>query len=151
MDQNEIFGFTESAVSVSSYTAPLDTDFSCVTGIPERGRTARVFRNFLHHNMRDGLGYGVVTGRNAFVFVQDNTFWYNRHQIAADGLRGTGYRAWYNLVLSDAPGYGPLSNPEHDFDMHGAELDDDSHHTGGIAGSDVDIAWNTFLGKGRYQ
>jgi hypothetical protein len=44
-----------------------------------------------------------------------------------------------------------LGNAEHDFDMHGAEPDGDSHHTGGIAGSDVDIAWNTFLGKGRYQ
>src|SRR4029078_13324680 len=71
VDQNEISDFTEAAVTVSSYGAvDVETDYSCVEGgLPGRARTARVFRNFLHHNMRDGLGYGVETGENAFAFV----------------------------------------------------------------------------------
>jgi hypothetical protein len=145
VDHNEMLGWTEAAVHVKSFDDHNpSTDFECLPEQPARPRTVRVVRNFLHHNAREGLGYGVTIHSNGFATILGNTFLYNRHAIAADGLRATGYSAHFNLVLSDAPEYGTWGNTEHDFDMHGS--DTDGHHTGGIAGSDVDIARNTFLG-----
>jgi hypothetical protein len=74
-------------------------------------RTVRVLRNFLHHNARAGLGYGVTIHANGFATILGNTFLYNRHAIAADGIAGTGYAAFDNLVLSDAPEYGLSGSP----------------------------------------
>ncbi|HMF92472.1 MAG TPA: VCBS repeat-containing protein, partial [Candidatus Angelobacter sp.] len=75
-------------------------------------------------------------------------FYLNRHAIAADGTALSGYSAFFNLVLSDAPCYGFLCHDhEQDFDMHGS--DPSSHHTGGYGGGAVEIARNTFLGVNR--
>ncbi len=145
LDHNEMYGWTIGAVQVEG-RSNLPADYTC-TAEPARPRTARVVANFVHHNARAGLGYGVVLGSNGFAKILRNTFLYNRHAIAADGLRATGYTALFNLVLSDAPEYGWSETEEHDFDMHGAEENDDSNHEGGIAGSDVDITRNTFLGR----
>jgi hypothetical protein len=148
IDHNELSGWTQAAVEVTSHTAyNASTDTECDPNLPVGARTTRVFRNFLHHNARAGLGYGVVLARNGFATILGNTFLYNRHAIAADGMRGTGYRAYDNLVLSDGPEYS-FGIAEHDFDMHGS--DPSSHHTGGIAGSDVAILTNTFLGGDRH-
>jgi hypothetical protein len=150
VDHNDMSGWTEAAVHVNYYSHYNSaTDLQCdppPTPI-RRPRTVRVFRNFLHHNARAGLGYGVTIYANGFATILGNTFLYNRHAIAADGIAGTGYGAFDNLVLSDGPEYGVLGIAEHDFDMHGS--DDSSHHTGGIAGSDVTMVMNTFLGTDR--
>ena len=144
VDHNDMSGWTEAAVHVNYYSSyNPDTDLHCDPSQPLRPRTVRIVRNFLHHNPADELGYGVTIHSNGFADILGNTFLYNRHAIAGDGIRGTGYRALYNLVLSDAPEYGTWGVTEHDFDMHGS---DDGDHVGGIAGSDVEIARNTFLG-----
>jgi len=39
----------------------------------------------IHHNLRDGLGYGVAVYSGAWVLVCDNRFWQNRHSLASNG------------------------------------------------------------------
>lgn len=47
--------------------------------------TAQVDHCAIHHNMRDGLGYGVVIHSGAYVLVADNEFSQNRHSLASNG------------------------------------------------------------------
>ncbi len=109
---------------------------------PRAPRNGYVERNFIHHNERTDLGYGVGVGGK--VLIVGNTFLMNRHAIAADGDFQDTYTAWFNLVLSNVPTYKSSSH-EQDFDMHGTG----PRGYGGIAGSEVDISWNTFLGGDR--
>jgi hypothetical protein len=106
----------------------------------------RVARNFLHHNERDNGGYGVAVGR---AFIEGNTFLMNRHDISASGEPHNEYRAWYNLVLSNAPLYGSFPHHYHnqDFDMHGTN--NNGHWFGGRGGFYVDILGNAFLATNR--
>jgi hypothetical protein len=147
IDHNEMWGWTHAAVRVIS-VHPYD-ETPCDDIVPDRPRNVQVVRNFIHHNIRGGLGYGVTMYPNGFATIAGNTFVYNRHAIAADGHGLSGYRALYNLVTSAAPGYGVLGGHEHDFDMHGTEWG--SAHNGGHAGNDVEIVRNTFLGTNRYN
>ena len=39
----------------------------------------------IHHNLRDGLGYGVAVYSGAWVLVTDNAFHQNRHSLASNG------------------------------------------------------------------
>lgn len=39
----------------------------------------------IHHNLRDGLGYGLSIYSGAHVLVCDNRFWQNRHSLASNG------------------------------------------------------------------
>lgn len=103
--------------------------------------------NFIHHNVRDGLGYGVAVGDGAFAEIQANLMYLNRHSLTADGRGQTGYSAYDNFVLSDAPGYGPLTIHQQDFDKHGTLYP--GHWIDGISDDFVDIGWNTFLGTNR--
>jgi hypothetical protein len=142
VDHNDISQWTVAAVNVTG------------DGVPERQdpRTRpinlRVSRNFIHHNAMSGLGYGVVTGNGGYLAIEGNTFIYNRHAIAGDGTEFTGYRAWSNLVQYPVPLYGVTNNPQQDFDMHGTE-NSPCQHCGGIAGTYMEIARNTFLGGNR--
>jgi hypothetical protein len=97
----------------------------------------RVERNFLHHNERDGGGYGVNVSR---AVILGNVFLMNRHAISGGGETHNEYRAAYNIVLSRAPYYGYFNQ---DFDMHGTA--DPKHWYGGNGGYHVDIVGNTFL------
>jgi hypothetical protein len=144
IDHNDMCNWTNAAIVVDSNGPNDHNDFTCQP--PPRYRTAKVsvVRNFLHHNERQNLGYGVVIGANGYALIEGNVFLMNRHAIADDGTQMSGYSAFYNIVLSDAPDYGHY---EQDFDMHGS--DPSSHHTGGIAGSTVEISGNTFLGTNR--
>lgn len=47
--------------------------------------TAQVDHCFIHHNLRDGLGYGVSIYSGAYVLVSDNEFIQNRHSLASNG------------------------------------------------------------------
>ena len=151
IDHNDMSDWTVSAVGVSGAQS---RDWKCHPRPDFRAENVRVERNFIHDNQRQGLGYGVVTG--GYVSIVGNTFLRNRHAIAGDGNAFSGYSAWFNLVLSEAPRqvWGPLGglfgligSYTQDFDMHGS--DSSTHHTGGIGGSDVEIARNTFLGTNR--
>ncbi len=121
---------------------------------------AVIARNFIHHNRMQDFGYGVESSFGGFPLVQGNTFVSNRHSIAAGyGTQHTGYRAWDNLVLSDAPlqkGLLGFIGDFHtqDFDMHGTDnnggtLCESCNGFGGRGGDYVDIYENTFLGTNR--
>jgi len=47
--------------------------------------TAQVDHCLIHHNLRDGLGYGVAVYSGAYVLVTDNAFSQNRHSLASNG------------------------------------------------------------------
>ena len=87
--------------------------------------------------------------------VFGNTFLMNRHAIAGGGDAHESYRAWYNLVLSEAPLqlaclpviHCPANFYTHDFDMHGTGSDG----FGGRGAYFVDIVGTTFLGTNRHN
>ena len=155
IDHNDLSDWPGVAVGT---TVPDSSTDSCVTLDPSDPSNAYVARNFIHHNERKNLGYGVGAGGK--VMVSGNTFLMNRHCISGSGEAHETYTAWFNLVLSDVPVYG--SQREQDFDMHGTGCasDKDNDCDGctkdgctngykGIAGSKLDIGWNTFLGGNR--
>ena len=147
IDHNDVSDWTGGAIEVAGEHA---NEFGCSQDTPlsARPQNVRVVRNFIHDNRREGGGYGVVVGAGGYAYIEGNTFLRNRHAIAADGTMLNSYSAWFNLVSADAPCYGTLCRQhEQDFDMHGS--DPSSHHTGGSAGSAVEIARNTFLGTNR--
>jgi len=116
----------------------------------------RVARNFIHHNRRQERGYGIFAGEGGFPLIEGNTFVSNRHAIAGDGRPRTGYRAQFNLVLSDSPTQHKhgWSWHTHDFDMHGTDCGDgwgglEIDWLGGLAGEYMGIKWNTFLSTNR--
>lgn len=47
--------------------------------------TAQVDHCHIHHNLRDGLGYGVAIYSGAYVLITDNEFSQNRHSLASNG------------------------------------------------------------------
>jgi len=93
---------------------------------------AHVHHNYMHHNQRSGLGYGVCLDR-ADALIEGNLFDWCRHHIAGTGRPGTSYEARYNLVLANANG--------HSFDMHGGA---DRKDGTDIAGDLISIHHNTF-------
>ena len=93
---------------------------------------AHIHHNFIHHNQRSGLGYGVCLDQSN-ALIEANLFDFCRHHIAGTGRPGTGYEARYNLVLENANG--------HSFDMHGGA---DRKDGADIAGDRINIHHNTF-------
>ncbi|MGM0398722.1 MAG: hypothetical protein ACQEQY_06975, partial [Halobacteriota archaeon] len=57
------------------------------------GNSPHVHHNDIHHNPRDGLGYGVVASSGR-PLIEWNAFDYNRHSIASSGSGG--YVVRYN-------------------------------------------------------
>ena len=143
IDHNKLSNWTSAAIGVGLKDAP--ANWACAPpGTTFRPENVRIVRNFIHHNVRESFGYGVVVGGDGYAGIMGNTFLMNRHAIAADGQARTSYSAWFNLVMSNVPSYGTTRREQADFDMHGS--DGSSHHTGGIGGGAVEIARNTFLG-----
>jgi len=94
-----------------------------------------VAENYIHHNQRWGLGYGVVLD-NAQVLIERNVFDWNRHAIAASGVPGTSYEARYNIIRKNAR--------SHAFDMHGGV---DRKDGTDVAGDLILVHHNIFYGK----
>jgi len=121
VDNSEIAGFTLAAVSLSDSVGH------------------HVHHSHLHHNQRQGLGYGVLLGRGSTgvvkVLVERNRMDYMRHAIAGSGEPGQDYVARHNLVLENANG--------HVFDMHGENENTDNGSQ--IAGGEMLIHNNTVL------
>jgi hypothetical protein len=97
---------------------------------------AHIHHNYIHHNQRSGLGYGVCLDQSD-ALIEANLFDWCRHHIAGTGRPGTGYEARYNLVLENANG--------HSFDMHGGS---DRKDGTDIAGDLIKIHHNTFKATG---
>lgn len=99
----------------------------------------RIHHNHLHHNQRQGLGYGLVLGRGntgtAQALVDFNRMDYMRHAIAGSGEPGQDYEARDNLVLPHANG--------HVFDMHGEN--ENTNNGSQLAGGEMLIHRNTVL------
>lgn len=96
------------------------------------GAKAHIHHNYIHHNQRWGLGYGVCLD-DAWALIEANLFDWNRHAIAGTGRPATGYEACYNIVLENANSYS--------FDMHGGV---DRKDGTDIAGDLILIHHNTF-------
>ena len=127
VDHNKLSNWTSAAINVVHNDAP--ANWACAPpDTTVRPENVRIVRNFIHHNVRAGLGYGVVVGGDGYAHITGNTFLMNRHAIAADGQARTGYSAWFNLVMSNVPSYNTTRCEQPDFDMHGS--DGSSHHTG---------------------
>ncbi len=99
------------------------------------GNKHHIHHNYIHHNQRQGLGYGVSHGygKNISSLIEFNLFNYNRHSIAGTGVPGLSYEARNNVELGDS-----LS---HNFDMHGGK---DRRDGTNIAGKLISIHHNTF-------
>ncbi|HEY7500439.1 MAG TPA: VCBS repeat-containing protein [Vicinamibacterales bacterium] len=111
----------------------------------DRAGLVRVSRNFIHHNSRDGLGYGVTVNSGGYAVIEANLFDHNRHAIASNGAPYTGYIARYNYVLEGGYTQGTFAYWNQHFDVHGSD-----GGYGGVAGETFDIAFNTFRGDQHY-
>jgi len=146
IDNNDMSDWTTAAVDVAG---PIEDDMSCQ---PPKTPSPTVFviRNFIHDNEErnesmSSYGYGVASGSDAYPFVQANTFLANVHSIAGDGYALTGYQVFDNLFLSKV-----ISGSGGDVDMHGQTGDPNDHsHVGGIGGTTVEVARNSFLRTGK--
>lgn len=98
-----------------------------------RGADHEVHHNFMHHNQRQGLGYGVCLDV-ATAEITHNLFDWNRHSIAGTGRPGSGYRAAHNVERGES-----LS---HCFDMHGGR---DRRDGTNVAGTWLTVERNAFL------
>lgn len=67
IESNEIWGWPYAAIEPDSDT--------------------KILFNYLHHNQRDGIGYGIGHGTNSNTLVMGNFIDYSRHHI--EGTRGT--------------------------------------------------------------
>jgi FG-GAP-like repeat len=143
---NEIFNWPGEAVDIRGDEDTLECQSRT------RGYRVQVFRNYIHHNQRNPLGYGVKVNDDGFAFIEGNTFDWNRHAVAGDGSALSGYYARYNYVLSGGSPYpskyGGSTFPYYNqhFDMHGTG----EGGYGGIAGDFVEIRGNTVHGEQKY-
>lgn len=116
VDNCEISGFSEAGVHIGGYVDII------------------VHHNWIHHNQRNGFGYGVVIGGQSYAEVYRNLFNFDRHAIAADGSPKSGYSAHDNAHLGTAI--------YHIFDAHGGADRGDGTQ---IACERIDMYNNVFL------
>jgi len=146
IDHNDMSDWTTAAVNVVGRT---EDDLTCQP-LTARSQQVLVARNFIHDNEErndsmSGYGYGVASGSDAYPLVQGNTFLANVHSVPGDGYALTGYKVFDNLFLSKV-----ISGSGGDVDMHGQTGDPNDHsHVGGIGGTAVEVARNTFLRIGK--
>jgi len=93
VDHTELWGWSWAAISLTDSTE------------------GYVWANYIHHNRRTRVGYGIQLVANSSAIISQNTFAYNRHAIAGTGIVTQRYDARYNYVSSNPTG--------HTFDMHG--------------------------------
>lgn len=150
---NEFDEWTGSGVDVGStqsFLHPEDYPANVAPILPKEAGLVRIERNYMHHNARDGGGYGVTVGGGAYATIEGNVFDFNRHAVASDGRAHTGYVARFNYVLQG--GFKQDSFYNQHFDVHGTALDKDGNNTGygGSAGEYYEIAFNTIRGEQEY-
>jgi FG-GAP-like repeat/Right handed beta helix region len=137
---NEIYGWRGAAVEVRD-------DQNRISRM-QNAMTVRIHDNYIHHNQHyEGHGYGVNVSNGAYALIEKNVFDWNRHAVTSDGLPGSGYLAYRNLVLE----HGGLHQHivfdwyTHMFDMHGTEKCWGVPDSCGPAGEYLDISYNAFL------
>ncbi|MEA2080266.1 MAG: hypothetical protein U9P00_10495 [Pseudomonadota bacterium] len=163
IDRNEFYHWPSSAIWVKGNMRATNDDDTYYCSSPwspsgprwiDKGTAGRVHitRNYFHHNLKQGLGYGIQVLKSAFAYIDENTFDFNRHAVAGDSRPETGYIAKNNLVLSGGVAYCTTKLgvtvycwAEHHFDMHGAC--NGPHWDRGPAGEYVEIDGNTIRGE----
>ena len=107
-----------------------------------------ITRNFMHHDVECGHGYGVAIGVSGYAEIDRNVFAFNRHDVTDDGQPTTGYVATLNFALASGPTCDNRYNQH--FDMHGTNSDGKGSHDGGKAGGYVEIRKNAIHGEQSY-
>lgn len=155
IDHDEISGWAGAAVSVQDTAGTAGSPSPYTSVLP--AHTVNIHDNFIHHNQAvGGDGYGVVTSYGAHPMIQRNVFDWNRHAIAGDGRDGTGYTAYYNLVLENGGLHRWIPFPgfwvnTHQFDMHArdhcgvGDIFSDALYNCGLAGHTMLIRHNAFF------
>lgn len=113
---------------------------------PEDAPMIRFERNYVHHNHRNGAGYGVNVGGGVYITIAGNVFDRNRHAVSAGGYPHSGYSARHNFVLQGGyteSGFLGIDYWNQHFDVHGTA---DSGY-GGLAGELFVIEDNTVRGE----
>lgn len=113
---------------------------------PEDAPLIRFERNYVHHNHRNGAGYGVNVGGGVYLTIAGNVFDRNRHAVSAGGYPHSGYTARHNFVLQGGyteDGFLGIDYWNQHFDVHGTA---DSGY-GGLAGELFIIEDNTVRGE----
>lgn len=83
------------------------------SGIVVRNKsTVSILNNYIHHNQRYGLGYGISI-HSGHAVIRYNYFDFNRHDVASTGTSECSYLAEMNICLLNTNING------HNFDMHG--------------------------------
>lgn len=102
-----------------------------------------ISRNYIHHNQRTGLGYGISITNEPNIpthaLIINNFFEYNRHDITATGNEGQSFEASHNTIGIGGGG------KHHRFDMHGKNGDKEK-----VAGTFISIHHNSFLSDEDY-
>ncbi len=152
IDHNEFHSFPNAGVVVSDDNAPPDAG---PVGLINGWNAPTVSDNFFHHNQMNELGYGVVSARGAYVYIERNLFDHHRHDITSDGADNTGYFALYNFILPEADDYSEkgccgFAHWQQHIDVHGQgnppnDPNDHEHH-GGPAGELYVANYNTIRG-----
>lgn len=146
---NELEHWTFAAFALAndlSYRSISSVDQRVPRQAPEDVGLIRFERNYVHHNHRDGAGYGVNLGGGAYVTIEGNVFDRNRHAVSAGGLPFSGYTARHNFVLEGGyteDGFLGIDYWNQHFDVHGTA--DDGY--GGLAGEHFVIERNTVRGE----
>jgi hypothetical protein len=143
---DEMNEWTAAAVDVGSTRRddmPSDWD---IPEVPTRAFAAEIVveQNVLHHNARDGGGYGVSVGSGAHASILGNVFESNRHAVASNGRPYSGYQARFNYVQEG--GFRDNGSYQQHFDVHGMG----PKHNGGLAGQYYEITNNTVRGEQTY-
>ncbi len=149
IDDNEFEQWSSAGVSVRGaheVRLPSEWDAAWKKPVPADASLVRVERNYMHDNVMDAKGYGVVVGGGAYVTVTGNVFDNNRHAVAASGKAFSGYVARFNYVLDNGIKENGSYYNQH-FDVHG--VGDGGY--GGPAGTFFDIASNTIRGEQGYK
>ncbi|MBQ2325684.1 MAG: right-handed parallel beta-helix repeat-containing protein [Clostridia bacterium] len=111
-----------------------------ISGFSEAGvlvqgsKGVKVHHCYIHHNQRNGFGYGVSLYSQSEVEIYQNIFNFDRHAIAADGSAGSSYSAHDNIHCGTAI--------YHIFDAHGGADRGDGTD---IACDKVEMVNNVFL------
>ncbi|MBX3191205.1 MAG: right-handed parallel beta-helix repeat-containing protein [Labilithrix sp.] len=155
IDHDEISGWALAGIHVWDTQNTAASPSPSETVLP--AHTVNIHDNFIHHNQAvGGDGYGVAVGYGAHPMIARNVFDWNRHAIEGDGKAGTGYTAYYNLVLENGGLHRWIPFPgfwvhTHQFDMHGlndcgvASIFSDALANCGPAGHTMLIRHNTFF------
>ncbi|MBM4043366.1 MAG: hypothetical protein FJ290_33175, partial [Planctomycetes bacterium] len=83
-ESNDTYGITISRAQNCRIDHCELLGFSYAT-TPREECTAQIDHCYIHHNLREGLGYGTSIYSGAYVLITDNEFEQNRHSLASNG------------------------------------------------------------------